>query len=218
MMFGGLGKPRSRRVVRIIHRALDAGINFIDTADVYSGGRVRDHRRQGARRRSIARSRRARHEGAHVHMGADPNARVTHDAGSLRSATTASVASTRLHRPLPNPPSRRVRRTSTRHSAPERPGPRRARSATSGSSTFPAARSSKRSGSPRADLGTIRHRTAALFDPRARHRARHAPARAEVRHGGDSVEPARRWMALGQRSAKGRPTPAGAPRSPPRSL
>src|SRR6266567_7361568 len=38
MMFGGWGNPDHEDSVRIINRALDAGINFIDTADVYSGG------------------------------------------------------------------------------------------------------------------------------------------------------------------------------------
>jgi len=38
MMFGQWGEPDHDESVRIIHRALDAGINFIDTADVYSAG------------------------------------------------------------------------------------------------------------------------------------------------------------------------------------
>ncbi len=38
MMFGGMGNRDHDDCVRIIHRALDAGINFIDTADVYSVG------------------------------------------------------------------------------------------------------------------------------------------------------------------------------------
>jgi len=38
MMFGAWGNPDHEESTRIIHRALDAGINFIDTADVYSGG------------------------------------------------------------------------------------------------------------------------------------------------------------------------------------
>ena len=38
MMFGPWGNEDRADSVRIIHRALDAGINFIDTADVYSGG------------------------------------------------------------------------------------------------------------------------------------------------------------------------------------
>src|SRR4051794_14437349 len=35
MMFGAWGNEDHDDSVRIIHRALDAGINFIDTADVY---------------------------------------------------------------------------------------------------------------------------------------------------------------------------------------
>src|ERR671916_2413231 len=38
MMFGAWGNEDHDDSIRIIHRALDAGINFIDTADVYSRG------------------------------------------------------------------------------------------------------------------------------------------------------------------------------------
>jgi aryl-alcohol dehydrogenase-like predicted oxidoreductase len=38
MMFGAWGEPDHDASIKIIHRALDAGINFIDTADVYSQG------------------------------------------------------------------------------------------------------------------------------------------------------------------------------------
>src|SRR4051812_48961540 len=38
MMFGAMGNPDHEDSARIIHRAIDAGINFIDTADVYSQG------------------------------------------------------------------------------------------------------------------------------------------------------------------------------------
>src|SRR5579864_4307519 len=38
MMFGQRGNADQDDCVRIIHRALDAGLNFIDTADVYSSG------------------------------------------------------------------------------------------------------------------------------------------------------------------------------------
>ena len=38
MMFGAMGNTDHEESIRIIHTALDAGINFIDTADVYSGG------------------------------------------------------------------------------------------------------------------------------------------------------------------------------------
>src|SRR5512132_4806 len=38
MMFGDWGNKDHDESIRIIHRALDSGINFIDTADVYSQG------------------------------------------------------------------------------------------------------------------------------------------------------------------------------------
>ena len=38
MMFGAWGNPDHDECIRIIHAALDAGVNFIDTADVYGQG------------------------------------------------------------------------------------------------------------------------------------------------------------------------------------
>src|SRR3954468_19004916 len=38
MMFGAFGNADRDDAIRIIHRALDAGITLVDTADVYSGG------------------------------------------------------------------------------------------------------------------------------------------------------------------------------------
>lgn len=38
MMFGRVGNPDHEDAIRIIHKALDAGINVIDTADAYSHG------------------------------------------------------------------------------------------------------------------------------------------------------------------------------------
>src|SRR2546421_3965818 len=38
MMFGAWGNTDHDDSIRIIHAALDAGINFVDTADVYSAG------------------------------------------------------------------------------------------------------------------------------------------------------------------------------------
>ena len=38
MMFGKFGNPDHDECVRMVHQALDAGINLIDTADVYSQG------------------------------------------------------------------------------------------------------------------------------------------------------------------------------------
>ena len=38
MMFGPWGNKDETDSIRVIHRALDAGVNFVDTADVYSAG------------------------------------------------------------------------------------------------------------------------------------------------------------------------------------
>jgi aryl-alcohol dehydrogenase-like predicted oxidoreductase len=38
MMFGAWGNTDHEDSIRIIHRALDAGVNFVDSADVYSAG------------------------------------------------------------------------------------------------------------------------------------------------------------------------------------
>jgi aryl-alcohol dehydrogenase-like predicted oxidoreductase len=38
MMFGACGNTDHHDSIRIIHAALDAGVNFLDTADVYSAG------------------------------------------------------------------------------------------------------------------------------------------------------------------------------------
>ena len=38
-MFGPRGNNDHDECIRIIHRALDAGINFLDTADIYNQGR-----------------------------------------------------------------------------------------------------------------------------------------------------------------------------------
>ncbi|MFE5295386.1 aldo/keto reductase [Streptomyces sp. NPDC056632] len=38
MMFGAVGNPDHQDSVRIIHAALDQGVNFVDTADMYSAG------------------------------------------------------------------------------------------------------------------------------------------------------------------------------------
>jgi aryl-alcohol dehydrogenase-like predicted oxidoreductase len=39
MMFGAWGNPDASECAAMVHRALDAGINVVDTADVYDFGR-----------------------------------------------------------------------------------------------------------------------------------------------------------------------------------
>ncbi len=56
MMFGAWGESDHDASIRIIHRALDGGINFIDTADVYSRGEsetILGKALSGARRENV---------------------------------------------------------------------------------------------------------------------------------------------------------------------
>ncbi|HEV3132688.1 MAG TPA: aldo/keto reductase, partial [Acidimicrobiales bacterium] len=72
MMFGAWGNPDHEDAIRIIHRALDAGINFIDTADVYSGGESEVI--VGEALAAVDRSRVVLATKVHAPMGDDPNA------------------------------------------------------------------------------------------------------------------------------------------------
>ncbi len=71
MMFGSWGNPDHEESIRIIHRALDAGINFIDTADVYSRGESEEivgKALAGGRRENVVLATKV-----HGTMGDDPN-------------------------------------------------------------------------------------------------------------------------------------------------
>jgi aryl-alcohol dehydrogenase-like predicted oxidoreductase len=71
MMFGDWGTKDHDESIRIIHRALDAGINFVDTADVYSRGEsevIVGKALAGGRRDGIVLATKA-----HMPMGEDPN-------------------------------------------------------------------------------------------------------------------------------------------------
>ena len=71
MMFGGWGETDHDASIRIIHRALDAGINFIDTADVYSRGESEEivgKALAGGRRENVVLATKF-----HGTMGDDPN-------------------------------------------------------------------------------------------------------------------------------------------------
>jgi len=72
MMFGAWGNPDHEDSVRIIHRALDAGINFVDTADVYSRGESEEIVGKALKDR---RDRVVLATKAHGSMGEDPNER-----------------------------------------------------------------------------------------------------------------------------------------------
>ncbi len=89
MMFGAFGNPDHDDSVRVIHRALDAGINFIDTADFYSAGESEEivgKALAGARRDGIVLATKVG-----LPLDADPNHRGT----SRRWITAAVEASLR---------------------------------------------------------------------------------------------------------------------------
>ena len=71
MMFGAWGNPDHDESIRIIHRALDAGINFIDPADVYARGESEEivgKALAGGRRDNVVLATKV-----HGTMGDDPN-------------------------------------------------------------------------------------------------------------------------------------------------
>jgi aryl-alcohol dehydrogenase-like predicted oxidoreductase len=75
MMFGGWGNTDHDDSIRIIHQALDAGINFIDTADVYAQGeseQIVGKALTGGRRDDVILATKV-----HGAMGEDPNQRGT---------------------------------------------------------------------------------------------------------------------------------------------
>ena len=72
MMFGAWGNPDHDDSIRIIHRALDAGVNFVDTADVYSSGESEEivGKALEGRRDDVVLATKV-----HGSMGGDPNER-----------------------------------------------------------------------------------------------------------------------------------------------
>ncbi len=144
-MFGAWGNPDHDDSVRIIHRALDAGINFIDTADVYSRGESEEivgKALAGGRRDND----RARDEGAR-HDGRRPEpVRQLAPLDRAGGREQPAAARHRLDRPLPDPPSRARTPTSTRRSVRSPISSTPGRSATSAARRSRRIRSSRRSG------------------------------------------------------------------------
>jgi aryl-alcohol dehydrogenase-like predicted oxidoreductase len=107
MMFGEWGTKDHDESIRIIHRALDAGINFIDTADTYSAGESEEivgKALAGGRRGNVVLASKA-----HFPMGDDPNQRgnsrrwiVTEVENSLRRLQTDWIDLYQIHRPDPS--------------------------------------------------------------------------------------------------------------------
>jgi aryl-alcohol dehydrogenase-like predicted oxidoreductase len=106
MMFGAWGNTDHDESIRIIHRALDAGINFVDTADVYSGGESEEivgKALAGGRRDDVVLATKV-----HGTMGDDPNERgnsrrwIQREVdNSLRRLSTDWIDLYQIHRPDP---------------------------------------------------------------------------------------------------------------------
>jgi aryl-alcohol dehydrogenase-like predicted oxidoreductase len=107
MMFGKWGNSSHDDSIKIIHRALDAGINFIDTADVYSAGEseeiVGKALADGRRDRVVLATK------VHAPMGDDPNQSgnsrrwiMQEVEASLRRLKTDYIDLYQIHRPSPH--------------------------------------------------------------------------------------------------------------------
>jgi len=106
MMFGAWGNTDHDDSIRIIHAALDAGITFIDTADVYSQGESEEivgKALAGGRRDSVVLATKVWGQ-----MGEDPNHRggsrrwiVEEVEHSLRRLGTDYIDLYQIHRPTP---------------------------------------------------------------------------------------------------------------------
>jgi aryl-alcohol dehydrogenase-like predicted oxidoreductase len=107
MMFGAWGNTDHDDSVRIIHSALDAGINFVDTADVYSAGESEEivgKALAGGRRDNVVLATKA-----HGPMGEDPNSQgnsrrwlVREVESSLTRLGTDYIDLYQIHRPSPD--------------------------------------------------------------------------------------------------------------------
>jgi aryl-alcohol dehydrogenase-like predicted oxidoreductase len=106
MMFGAAGNPDHDDCIRITHQALDAGINFIDTADRYSAGESEEivgKAVKGRRDHVVLATK------VNGPMGADPNERgnsrrwiMTAAENSLRRLQTDHIDLYQIHRPDPD--------------------------------------------------------------------------------------------------------------------
>ena len=108
MMFGQRGNADHADCVRIIHRALDAGITFVDTANVYSHGESEEivgEALRGRRDKVVLATK------VHGEMGPGPNDRsnsrvhiIREVENSLRRLGTDYIDLYQIHRPDPHIP------------------------------------------------------------------------------------------------------------------
>jgi aryl-alcohol dehydrogenase (NADP+) len=105
MMFGKLGNPDHEACVRMIHKSIDAGINYVDTADAYNRGESEEilGKALKGRRDHVVIGTKVYHP-----MGEDPNQRggsrrwlMRAVDDSLRRMQTDYIDLYQLHRPTP---------------------------------------------------------------------------------------------------------------------
>ena len=193
--------------MRIIHRALDAGINTIDTADVYSSGESESHRRQGARR--PPRRRGAGHEVLLADGRRTSTSRGCRAAGSCKRSTnslrrlgTDYIDIYYMHKPdLATDIEESLAAMHDLVAA--------GKIRTVAVSTFPADRIVEAQwAASQAPPDATACRAAAVLDLRARHRTRRAAGLRPLRHGRLRLGPAQLGLAHRQ-VRRGRPDPAG---------
>ena len=106
MMFGSIANADHDECIRIIHKALDFGINFVDTADRYSSGESEEivGKALRGRRGNVVLATKV-----HGPMGADPNQQgnsrrwITQAIeASLRRLQTDHIDLYQIHRPSPD--------------------------------------------------------------------------------------------------------------------
>ncbi|MGO8695681.1 MAG: aldo/keto reductase [Rectinemataceae bacterium] len=106
MMFGAMANPDHDDAIRIIHKALDAGINFIDTADRYSQGESEEivGKALKGRRDDVVLATKVNNP-----MGDDPNQQgnsrrwlIREVEASLRRLQTDHIDLYLIHRPSPD--------------------------------------------------------------------------------------------------------------------
>ena len=189
MMFGAVGNKDHDDSIRIIHAALDQGINFVDTADMYSAGESEEivgKALQGRRDDVVLATK------VHFPMGEGPNRGgnsrrwiLTEVENSLRRLRTDWIDLYQIHRPDPTTD---IEETLSVLTDLVQQGKIRA----FGCSSFPAeeiveAHVRLRTPRPR----PVPHRAAAVLDPGPRHRDLGPAGLPPLRHGRADLEPAR---------------------------
>ncbi len=205
LMFASSWATPPEDSVRIIHKALDAGINFVDTADAYGDSEEVVGKALEGRRDDVVLATKFSRP-----MGRIPTSRAPRGAGSSPPWRTRCVAcrpttSTSTRSTAPTPHRHRGDALGADRPDPQRQGPRdrRVEDSRLRHRRGPMGRRAARP-------GAVPHRAAALLDPQPRHRARGAAHRPALRHGHPGLGPLGQGLLTGRvRKGRQRPRRAG---------